>query len=127
MSSSNILTQSQIISGRDIPLKELLYAKRVFDNYLLIAKGNKPVELLAEMKDAVKGVEYFKTESDPCEARNVLSAMFAEVEASDSFEQFENLSQKPCAALDELIQDRILLIKTERELLFKYGYDVSKI
>ncbi|MDG3084614.1 hypothetical protein P7F88_00290 [Vibrio hannami] len=127
MSNGNILTQSQIESGRDIPLKELLYAKRVFDNYLLIAKGSRPVELLAEMKEAVKGVEYFKTDSDPCEARNVLSAMFAEVETSESFEQFNELAKNPCAALDVLIEDRVLLIKKERELLVKYGYDVSKI
>lgn len=34
MSSSMILSESLIESGRDIPLKELLYAKRVLDNYM---------------------------------------------------------------------------------------------
>jgi hypothetical protein len=125
MASSNILSQPQIVSGRDIPLKELLYAKRVFDNYMLVAKENRPPELLDEMKSAVKGVEYFTTESDPCEARNVLSAMFAKVEAADSFPQFIELATPPCQGLDELIRDRIVLINNERELLVKSGYDVS--
>lgn len=127
MTSSTILSQSQIISGRDIPLKELLYAKRVFDNYTLVAKESRPPELLDEMKAAVKGVDYFCTENDPCEARNVLSAMFAAVDAADGFQRFIELASVPCQALDELIRDRIVLINNERELLVKSGYDVASL
>ncbi|TON90964.1 hypothetical protein CGH47_16270, partial [Vibrio parahaemolyticus] len=46
MSSSMILSESLIESGRDIPLKELLYAKRVLDNYMAVAKDTSPLELL---------------------------------------------------------------------------------
>lgn len=70
MSSSMILSESLIESGRDIPLKELLYAKRVLDNYMAVAKESSPLELLTEMKSAAKQVEYFTTTSNPCEARN---------------------------------------------------------
>ena len=58
MSSSMILNESLIISGRDIPLKELLYAKRVLDNYMAVAKESSPLELLTEMKSAAKQVRH---------------------------------------------------------------------
>jgi len=61
MSSSMILNEYLIESGRDIPLKELLYAKRVLDNYMVVAKESSPLELLAEMRSAAKQVEYFTT------------------------------------------------------------------
>ncbi|BCL73019.1 conserved hypothetical protein [Vibrio nigripulchritudo MADA3029] len=127
MSSNTILSQSLIVSGRDIPLKELLFAKRVLNNYMLIALDNSPAELLAEMKHAVNSVDYFKTDSDPCEARNAVSAMFKEVEAAESFEDFKSFAAKPSQALHELIEDRAQLIKQERDLLRESGYDVSKI
>ncbi|WED20656.1 hypothetical protein L3Q72_08325 [Vibrio sp. JC009] len=127
MSSTTMLTEEQIISGRDIPLNELLYAKRVFHNYMLIGKESSPVELLAEMKEAIKGLEYFNTSDDPCEARNVLSSMFAEVEPADSFESFNTLAAKPFQAVNELVEDRVQLIKKERQLLLDAGYDVSQI
>ena len=49
MSSNNILSPTLIESGRDIPLQELLFAKRVLDNYLSVAQESSPIELLAEM------------------------------------------------------------------------------
>ncbi|PMK04265.1 hypothetical protein [Vibrio sp. 10N.261.55.A7] len=127
MSSTTLLTQEQIISGRDIPLKELLFAKKVFHNYMLIAKETSPIELLPEMKEAIKRVEYFQTKTDPCEARNLLSALFTEVEIAESFQHFNDLAGKPTQALNELIEDRVQLIKKERHLLAEAGYDVSKI
>ncbi|WP_104399445.1 hypothetical protein [Vibrio penaeicida] len=127
MSSSPILSQSLIVSGRDIPLKELLFAKRVLDNYMLIALDNSPAELLAEMKEAVHSVDYFKTETDPCEARNAVSKMLKSVEQASSFDQFKELASKPSQALHELIEDRAQLIKQERDLLRESGYNVSKI
>lgn len=127
MSSNNILSPTLIESGRDIPLQELLFAKRVLDNYLSVAQESSPIELLAEMRDAARGVEYFKTESNPCEARNVISKMFAEIEASQSFEDFRTLACKPRQALHELIEDRAQLIKHERGLLLAAGYDFSSI
>ncbi len=127
MSSNPFLSQSLIISGRDIPLKELLFAKRVLDNYMLIALEDSPVELLAEMKEAVNSVEYFKTYSDPCEARNAVSQMLIAVDRASSFEQFKKFASEPAKALQELIEDRAQLIKQERELLRESGYDVSKI
>lgn len=127
MSSSNILTPELIESGRDIPLKELLFAKRVLDNYFAVAQETSPIELLAEMRDAAQAVEYFQTETNPCEARNVISAMFAAINASGSFEEFKAIAGKPRQALYELIEDRAQLIKHERELLLAAGYDFSQI
>ncbi|MEZ8100957.1 hypothetical protein [Vibrio bivalvicida] len=127
MSSSNILSQALIESGRDIPLQELLFAKRVLDNYLAVAQETSPIELLAEMRDAAKGVEYFKADSSPCEARNVISKMFTAIDASQSFEDYKELAGKPRQALYELIEDRAQLIKHERGLLLAAGYDFSRI
>ncbi|EGA67934.1 hypothetical protein VISI1226_08404 [Vibrio sinaloensis DSM 21326] len=123
MSSSKTLSQALIESGRDIPLNELLFAKRVLDNYLAVAQESSPIELLAEMREAAQGVEYFKTDSNPCEARNVISAMFAEIESSSSFDEYKALAGKPRQALLELIEDRAQLIKHERGLLLAAGYD----
>ncbi|MGR5108991.1 hypothetical protein [Vibrio jasicida] len=127
MSSSMILNESLIVSGRDIPLKELLYAKRVLDNYMAVAKESSPLELLTEMKTAAKQVEYFTTESNPCEARNVISAMIDKVDTAESFDSFKALAGEPSQALNELIEDRAKLIKHERELLLASGYDASRI
>ncbi|PMO49714.1 hypothetical protein BCT11_26260 [Vibrio sp. 10N.222.52.B12] len=127
MSSSMILNESLIVSGRDIPLKELLYAKRVLDNYMAVAKESSPLELLTEMKTAAKQVKYFTTESNPCEARNVISAMIDKVETAESFDSFKALAGEPSQALNELIEDRAKLIKHERELLLASGYDASRI
>jgi hypothetical protein len=122
-----ILNESLIVSGRDIPLKELLYAKRVLDNYMAVAKESSPLELLTEMKTAAKQVEYFTTESNPCEARNVISAMIDKVDTAESFDSFKALAGEPSQALNELIEDRAKLIKHERELLLASGYDASRI
>ncbi|PFG56247.1 hypothetical protein ATG66_2573 [Vibrio sp. ES.051] len=127
MSSSMILSDSLIESGRDIPLQELLYAKRVLDNYMAVAKESSPLELLTEMKVAAKQVEYFTTTSNPCEARNVISAMIEEIDNAESFESFKALARRPSQALNELIEDRAQLIKRERELLLASGYDASRI
>lgn len=126
MNSSTILSSELIVSGRDIPLKELLFAKKVVHNYMLVAKPGSPVELLPEIVGAIDGIEYFKTESDSCQARNVISSMLGKVDTS-SFEQFNHSASKPSQALAELIEDRVQLIKKERQLLFEAGYDVSKI
>ncbi|ELB2804643.1 hypothetical protein ACOGST_000415 [Vibrio alginolyticus] len=127
MSSSMILSESLIESGRDIPLKELLYAKRVLDNYMAVAKESSPLELLTEMKSAAKQVEYFTTTSNPCEARNVISQMIDKIDTAESFASFKALADKPSQALNELIEDRAQLIKHERELLLASGYDASRI
>lgn len=127
MSSSMILNESLIVSGRDIPLKELLYAKRVLDNYMAVAKESSPLELLTEMKSAAKQVEYFTTDDNPCEARNVISSMIDEIESAETFDAFKTLAGKPSQALNELIEDRAQLIKHERELLLASGYDASRI
>lgn len=127
MSSSMILSESLIESGRDIPLKELLYAKRVLDNYMAVAKESSPLELLTEMKSAAKQVEYFTTTSNSCEARNVISQMIDKIDTAESFESFKALAVKPSLALNELIEDRAQLIKHERELLLASGYDASRI
>ncbi|YCO05015.1 hypothetical protein ACB087_16120 [Vibrio sp. VNB-15] len=127
MSSSMILNESLIVSGRDIPLKELLYAKRVLDNYMAVAKESSPLELLTEMKTAAKQVEYFTTDSNPCEARNVISAMIDKIDTAETFDSFKALAGEPSQALNELIEDRAKLIKHERELLLASGYDASRI
>ncbi|HHX8458742.1 hypothetical protein D8S93_04795 [Vibrio sp. VGrn 2] len=127
MSSSMILSESLIESGRDIPLKELLYAKRVLDNYMAVAKESSPLELLIEMKSAAKQVEYFTTTSNPCAARNVISQMIEKIDTAESFESFKALAGKPSLALNELIEDRAQLIKHEQELLLASGYDASRI
>ncbi len=127
MSSSNILSQDLIVSGRDIPLKELLFAKRVLDNYMTIATQNSPAELLTEMRDAAGSVEYFKVEDSSCEARNVISGLFQEINTVESFTQFKEQADKPSQALRELIEDRAQLIKQERDLLIASGYDISRI
>ncbi|QGT89658.1 hypothetical protein GNY17_01610 [Vibrio parahaemolyticus] len=127
MSSSMILSESLIESGRDIPLKELLYAKRVLDNYMAVAKDTSPLELLTEMKAAAKQVEYFTTNNNPCEARNVISSMIDEIDSAETFAAFKTLAGKPSQALNELIEDRAQLIKYERELLLASGYDASRI
>ncbi|HAS6483560.1 TPA: hypothetical protein GRR69_13165 [Vibrio parahaemolyticus] len=127
MSSSMILSESLIESGRDIPLKELLYAKRVLDNYMAVAKDTSPLELLTEMKAAAKQVEYFTTDNNPCEARNVISSMIDEIDSADTFAAFKTLAGKPSQALNELIEDRAQLIRYERELLLASGYDASRI
>lgn len=127
MSSSMILSESLIESGRDIPLKELLYAKRVLDNYMAVAKDSSPLELLTEMKTAARHVEYFTTHDNPCEARNVISNMIEKIDEADSFEAFKTLAEVPSLALFELIEDRAQLIKHERELLLASGYDASRI
>ncbi|MET2897233.1 hypothetical protein ABXV22_02770 [Vibrio rotiferianus] len=123
MSSSMILNESLIVSGRDIPLKELLYAKRVLDNYMAVAKESSPLELLTEMKSAAKQVEYFTTDNNPCEARNVISSMIDEIDSAETFGAFKALAGKPSQALNELIEDRAKLIKHERELLLASGYE----
>ena len=123
MSSNKILSQALIESGRDIPLNELLFAKRVLDNYLAVAQEASPIELLAEMREAARGVEYFRTSSHPCEARNVISAMFADIDSSGSFDEYRTLAGEPRQALLELIEDRAQLIKHERGLLLAAGYD----
>ncbi|AUT87132.1 hypothetical protein D3Z63_14990 [Vibrio parahaemolyticus] len=127
MSSSMILSKSLIESGRDIPLKELLYAKRVLDNYMAVAKDTSPLELLTEMKAAAKQVEYFTTDNNPCEARNVISSMIDEIDSAETFAAFKTLAGKPSQALNELIEDRAQLIRYERELLLASGYDASRI
>ena len=127
MSSSMILNESLIVSGRDIPLKELLYAKRVLDNYMAVAKESSPLELLTEMKSAAKQVEYFTTNDNPCEARNVISSMIDEIDSAEAFDSCKALAGKPSQALNELIEDRAQLIKHERELLLASGYDASRI
>ncbi len=127
MSASMILNESLIESGRDIPLTELLYAKRVLDNYMTVAKDSSPLELLTEMKTAAQQVEYFKTVDNPCEARNAISSMISEVDKATSFTEFKTLAGKPSQALHELIEDRAQLIKRERELLLASGYDASRI
>ncbi|EGR3301757.1 hypothetical protein CGH87_07640 [Vibrio parahaemolyticus] len=127
MSSSMILSESLIESGRDIPLKELLYAKRVLDNYMAVAKDTSPLELLTEMKAAAKQVEYFTTDNNPCEARNVISSMIDEIDNAKTFAAFKTLAGKPSQALNELIEDRAQLIRYERELLLASGYDASRI
>ncbi|EGR3414686.1 hypothetical protein CGI60_06485 [Vibrio parahaemolyticus] len=127
MSSSMILSESLIESGRDIPLKELLYAKRVLDNYMAVAKDTSPLELLTEMKAAAKQVEYFTTNNNPCEARNVISNMIDEIDSAETFAAFKTLAGKPSQALNELIEDRAQLIRYERELLLASGYDASRI
>ncbi|TOI41409.1 hypothetical protein CGG98_23345 [Vibrio parahaemolyticus] len=127
MSSSMILSESLIESGRDIPLKELLYAKRVLDNYMAVAKDTSPLELLTEMKAAAKQVEYFTTDNNPCEARNVISSMIYEIDSAETFAAFKTLAGKPSQALNELIEDRAQLIRYERELLLASGYDASRI
>ncbi|TOH51780.1 hypothetical protein CGI80_09600 [Vibrio parahaemolyticus] len=127
MSSSMILSESLIESGRDIPLKELLYAKRVLDNYMAVARDTSPLELLTEMKAAAKQVEYFTTDNNPCEARNVISSMIDEIESAETFAAFKTLAGKPSQALNELIEDRAQLIRYERELLLASGYDASRI
>ncbi|EGQ8184023.1 hypothetical protein GOZ70_04710 [Vibrio parahaemolyticus] len=127
MSSSMILNESLIESGRDIPLKELLYAKRVLDNYMAVAKDTSPLELLTEMKAAAKQVEYFTTDNNPCEARNVISSMIDEIDSAETFAAFKTLAGKPSQALNELIEDRAQLIRYERELLLASGYDASRI
>ncbi|EGR1345068.1 hypothetical protein EAN90_21040 [Vibrio parahaemolyticus] len=127
MSSSMILSESLIESGRDIPLKELLYAKRVLDNYMAVAKDTSPLELLTEMKVAAKQVEYFTTDNNPCEARNVISSMIDEIDSAETFAAFKTLAGKPSQALNELIEDRAQLIRYERELLLASGYDASRI
>ncbi|WP_087024756.1 hypothetical protein [Thaumasiovibrio subtropicus] len=124
MSSSTILNEAQIVSGRDIPLKELLFAKRVLDNYTVVAQKRCPDELLSEMKEAVESIEYFKTTNDPCEARNVISGMLNGVAEVASFEAFITFTQIPTQALHELIVDRAELIKQERELLVGSGYEI---
>ncbi|EGQ9061455.1 hypothetical protein CA158_04865 [Vibrio parahaemolyticus] len=127
MSSSMILSESLIESGRDIPLKELLYAKRVLDNYMAVAKDTSPLELLTEMKAAAKQVEYFTTDNNPCEARNVISSMIDEIDSAETFAAFKTLAGKPSQALNELIEDRAQLIRYERELLLASGYDASRV
>ncbi|WP_047049753.1 hypothetical protein [Vibrio mexicanus] len=127
MSSSNILSPTLIESGRDIPLNELLFAKRVLDNYIAIAKESSPAELLSEMRDAAKGVEYFQVVGTPCEARNVISDMFSAIDDTQSFDDYKSLAAKPRQALHELIEDRAQLIKHERGLLLAAGYDASRI
>ncbi|EIE1211526.1 hypothetical protein [Vibrio parahaemolyticus] len=127
MSSSMILRESLIESGRDIPLKELLYAKRVLDNYMAVAKDTSPLELLTEMKAAAKQVKYFTTDNNPCEARNVISSMIDEIDSAETFAAFKTLAGKPSQALNELIEDRAQLIRYERELLLASGYDASRI
>ncbi|MGR5195259.1 hypothetical protein ACPV4H_15295 [Vibrio rotiferianus] len=123
MSSSMILNESLIESGRDIPLQELLYAKRVLDNYMSVAKESSPLELLTEMKVAARKVEYFTTNDTPCEARNVISTMIDKIDSAESFEAFKQLASTPSQALNELIEDRAKLIKHERELLLASGYE----
>lgn len=125
MSSNTILSQALIESGRDIPLNELLFAKRVLDNYLSIAQQNSPIELIAEIKDAALAVEYFKAHETPCKARNVISEMFAQIQSVESFEDYHALAGKPRQALHELVEDRANLIKHERGLLLAAGYDIS--
>jgi hypothetical protein len=127
VSSSNILSQTLIESGRDIPLNELLFAKRVLDNYLSVAKETSPIELLTEMRDAARGIEYFQTDSSPCEARNVISKMIKAVDSAQSFEEYKNFAGQPRQALHELIEDRAQLIKHERGLLLAAGYDLSRV
>lgn len=127
MSNSDLLSPELIESGRDIPLKELLFAKRVLDNYLAVAKESSPIELLAEMREAAKGVEYFKTEKHPCDARNVISTLFAAIDSAQSFDEYKTLAEKPRQVLDALVEDRALLIKYERGLLLAAGYDFSRI
>ncbi len=125
MSESAVLSQSLIESGRDIPLKELLYAKRVLHNYMVVAKDNSPQELLEEMREAIKAVEYFRNSTSPNDARNVISTMFEEIDAATSFDAFVSLATKPFGALNELIEDRAVLIKQERALLLASGYDLA--
>ncbi|MGR5238643.1 hypothetical protein [Vibrio alfacsensis] len=127
MTSSMILSKALIESGRDIPLKELLYAKRVLDNYMAVAKESSPLELLTEMKVAARNVEYFTTSDNPCEARNVISGMIEKIGDAESFDAFKAQASTPSQALFELIEDRAQLIKHERELLLASGYDASRI
>lgn len=127
MSSSKILSAELIKSGRDIPLNELLFAKRVLDNYIAIAKETSPKELLAEMREAAQAVEYFKTETNSIEARNHISRMFAEIQNVDSFDAYKTTARPPQQALQELIDDRAQLIKHERGLLIAAGYDFSRV
>ncbi len=127
MSSSMILNESLIESGRDIPLTELLYAKRVLDNYMAVAKDSSPLELLTEMKGAAQQVEYFKTVDNPCAARNAISSMIDDINKASTFSEFKVLAATPSQALHELIEDRAQLIKRERELLLASGYDASRI
>ncbi|USD67290.1 hypothetical protein [Vibrio sp. SCSIO 43136] len=122
MSSNKILNETLIISGRDIPLKELLFAKRVLDNYLAIVNETSPSELLAEMSEAIKGVKYFQTQDNPCEARNVVSNMLVDASGAASVEEFKRVASQPRQALHELIQDRAELIQHERSLLSAAGY-----
>ncbi|WP_070965743.1 hypothetical protein [Vibrio sonorensis] len=126
MDSNKILNDSLIVSGRDIPLNELVYAKRVLDNYMVVANDSSPVELLEEMKNAAKSVEYFKTTENPCEARNFISALFVKIESANTFEEFKTVAGEPSQALLELIQDRAQLIKQERDLLVASGYMSGK-
>ncbi|MCG7500075.1 hypothetical protein MHO82_24735 [Vibrio sp. Of7-15] len=126
MNSSTVLSSELIVSGRDIPLKELLFAKKVVHNYMLVAQPGSPVELLPEIVTAIDGIEYFKTESDTCQARNAISSMLDKVN-TNSFEQFNHSASKPSQALDELIEDRVHLIKKERQMLLEAGYDVAKM
>lgn len=127
MSSSNILSQTLIESGRDIPLNELLFAKRVLDNYLSVAKETSPIELLTEMREAARGIEFFQTDDNPCEARNVISAMIKAIDSAESFVDYKSLASQPRQALHELIEDRAQLIKHERGLLLAAGYDLSRV
>lgn len=127
MNANKILDAQLIESGRDIPLQELLFAKRVLENYILIANDDGPQELLAEIRQAVRGVEYFRTHDNPCQARNVISSMFASIDNADSFESYKVLASSPVTALQELIDDRAQLIKHERGLLLAAGFDFSKI
>ena len=49
--AGSIVSISSIVGtdGNIGPLKELLYAKRVLDNYMAVAKESSPLELLTEM------------------------------------------------------------------------------
>ena len=94
---------------------------------MAVAKESSPLELLTEMKSAAKQVEYFTTNDNPCEARNVISSMIDEIDSAESFDSFKALAGKPSQALNELIEDRAQLIKHERELLLASGYDASRI
>ncbi|MGX9417804.1 hypothetical protein ACWU4D_10680 [Vibrio sp. WJH972] len=124
MSANKTLSLELIESGRDIPLSELIFAKRVLDNYTAIACESSPKELLVEIREAAQGVEYFKSQESTCDARNYISGLFLKISDVDSFEEYKSVAAAPRQVLSEIIDDRAALLKHERELLLASGYNV---
>ena len=115
-------TKALILSDRDIPLKDLLFAKKIIDNYDLIITKASPAELLAEMQHAIRQIHYFTTTQSPCEARNALSREISSIQQSVSYIEFKQAITPALSLLNAFIDDRAKLISQEHNLLLAAGY-----